>query len=317
MDEKNISFQNAIIGNKHIVDMLEKSYRLKKLSHAYLFEGPEHIGKRTLALAFCKLLLQNNHKEENGANNDSNESNIEKNPDLIILRPDEDKRQITIKQIRDLQKKISLFPYSAKYKVAIIEQADTMSKSAANSILKTLEEPNNTTILILLTANSGFLLDTIKSRCQIIKFLSVKRKVLESFIKNKINNQSEIEKIIELAGYKPGKIIEFINNKSKIEEFSSIIGEFSSFVQKNDAEKLNEAEIVSKKEMNEIVDLLNLYSFYFRKVLLKEYKEINEDSRVRIVKIKNNIDLINNTRKNILTKNINTKLAIENLFLQL
>ena len=308
MDEKNISLQNAIVGNEQIVDILEKSYRLKKLSHAYLFEGPEHIGKKTLALAFCKLLLQNDHKQD---------SKIEKDPDLIVLRPDEDKKQITIGQIRDLQKKLSLFPYSAKYKVAIIEQADTMSKSATNSILKTLEEPNSTTILILLTANSGFLLDTIKSRCQILKFLSVKRKVLEDFVKNKINDRSEMEKIIELAGYKPGKIINFINDKDKIEEFTGLMSKFSSFVQKSDAEKLNEAEAISKKGIQEIIDLLDLYSFYFRKDLLKEYREINEISKIKIIKIKNNIDLINNTKKNLLTKNINSKLAIENLFLQL
>lgn len=317
MDEKNISLQNTIVGNEQIVNMLEKSYRLEKLSHAYLFEGPEHIGKKTLALAFCRLLLQNGHTKENNIDNSNNGSNIEKNPDLIVLRPDEDKKQITIKQIRDLQKKLSLFPYSAKYKVAIIEQADMMSKSATNSILKTLEEPNDTTILILLTANSGFLLDTIKSRCQILKFLSVKKEVLEDFIKNKINDRSEIEKIIELAGYKPGKIVNFINDKSKIEELTGLIGEFSNFVQKSDAEKLNEAETVSKKGIQEIIDLLDLYSFYFRKDLLREYREENEISKIKIIKIKNNIDLINNTKKNLLTKNINSKLAIENLFLQL
>jgi DNA polymerase-3 subunit delta' len=311
-------FQDAIIGNEQIVNMLGRSYKFGKLSHAYLFDGPEHIGKKTLALAFCKLILQNGSTrarlpdgQEYGANN------IEENPDLVVLRPDEDKKQIIIEQIRDLQKKLSLFPYSAKYKVAIIEQADMMSKSAANSILKTLEEPSSTTILILLTSNSGNLLDTIKSRCQTLKFLPVKRRVLEDFVKNKISDQSKVEEIIELSGYKPGKIVELASNRGKIEELIGIMDRFSNFVQKSDAERLDEAEIVSKKEMNEIVDLLNLYSFYFRKVLLKEYSEINETDKDKVIKIKNNINLINNTKENLLTKNINAKLALENLFLQL
>ncbi|MCK4592251.1 hypothetical protein KAT63_02285 [Candidatus Parcubacteria bacterium] len=311
MDEKNTPFQDAIIGNEQIVNMLERSYKLGKLSHAYLFDGPEHIGKKTLALAFCKLILQNGSTREYEANN------IEENPDLVILRPDEDKKQIIIEQIRELQKKISLFPYSAKYKVAIIEQADMMSKSAANSILKTLEEPSSTTILILLTSNSGNLLDTIKSRCQMLKFLPVKRRTLKDFVKNKISDQSKIEKIIELSGYKPGKIVELANNGDKVEELIGIMDGFSNFVQKSAAERLDEAEIVSKKEVNEIVDLLNLYSFHFRKVLLKEYSEINEIDKDKVIKIKNNINLINNTKKNLLTKNINSRLAIENLFLQL
>ncbi len=300
-----MSFKNAIIGNEQIANMLEKSYKLGKLSHAYLFDGPEHIGKKTLALAFCKLILNDDRK------------NIEENPDLIILRPDENKKQIMIEQIRDLQKKLSLFPYSAKYKAVIIEQADMMSKSAANSILKTLEEPCDTTILILLTSNSGNLLDTIKSRCQILKFLPIKRKTLEDFVKNKISDQSRMEKIIELSGYKPGKIVEFANSEGKIEELIDTMNGFSSFIQKSDIEKLDEADIVSKKEMNEIIDLLNLYSFYFRKVLLKEYRKTGEIDRDKAARIKNNIDLINNTKKNLLTKNVNPRLAVENLFLQI
>ncbi|MCK5084073.1 MAG: hypothetical protein KAQ64_00265 [Candidatus Pacebacteria bacterium] len=317
MNEKIMSFQNAIIGNEQIVNMLERSYKTGKLSHAYLFDGPEHIGKKTLALAFCKLLLRNDPMQKYGANNDDNGDKIEEDPDLAVLRPDEDKKQIVIEQVRDLQKKLSLFPYSAKYKVAIIEQADMMSKSAANSILKTLEEPSGTTILILLTSNSGNLLDTIKSRCQILKFLPVKKMVLEDFVKNKISDQSRVEKIIELAGYKPGKIVEFTNDGGKIEELIGILDSFSNFVQKGDIERLDEAEIVSKKEINEIVDLLNLYSFYLRKVLLKEYKKINDINKNKVVKIKSNINLIDNTKRDILTKNVNPRLAIENLFLQI
>ncbi|MCK4891239.1 MAG: hypothetical protein KAS78_01090 [Candidatus Pacebacteria bacterium] len=299
-------FKKAIIGNEQIVDMLEKSYKSKKLSHAYLFDGPDHIGKKTLALAFCKLLLGNQM------------GNNEKNPDLVILCPDKDKKQIIIEQIRDLQKKLSLFPYSSKYKVVIIEQSDKMSKSAANAILKTLEEPSRTTILILLTSNSGNLLDTIKSRCQALKFLPIKRKALEDFVRNKINDQSKAEKVIELAGYKPGKIVELINNEDKIEELIDTMNRFSSIVHKSESERLDEAEILSKKEIGEIINLLNLYSFCFRGDLLREYnKKEDKINKREVLKIKNNINLINSTKENLLTKNVNIKLAIENLFLQI
>ncbi len=305
--------KKAIIGNERIAEMLGKSYKLGKLSHAYLFEGPDHIGKKTLALAFCKLLLQNGSAREYGAN--SSDDNIKKNPDLIVLRPDEDKKQIAIEQIRELQKSLSLFPYSSKYKIAIIEQADKMSKSAANAILKTLEEPSKTTILMLLTSSPNNLLDTIKSRCQTFKFMPVKRKALEEFLEDKAKDKTEAEKIIEISGYKPGKIAELINNENRVIELSDIINKFSSIARKNDFERLEEAEIVSKKEMGEIINSLELYSFYFRKILLKEYGvgEINKD---KISKIRNNINLIKNTKENLLTKNVNARLALENLFLQ-
>jgi DNA polymerase III subunit delta' len=307
-----MSLKKAIIGNERIAEMLEKSYNSDKLSHAYLFEGLDHIGKKTLALAFCRLILQNSSIKENGANNNSD---IEKNPDLIILRPDEDKKQIAIEQIRDLQKSLSLFPYSSKYKITIIEQADKMSKSAANAILKTLEEPSKTTIIILLTSSSNNLLDTIKSRCQTFKFMPVKRKALEKFLEDKASDKMEADKIIEMSGYRPGKIVELMNNKPRIAELSDIITSFSSIAQKKDFERLDEAEIISKKEVEEIVNLLDLYSFYLRKVLLKEYAA-GGVIKNKISKIRNNINLTENIKENILTKNINTKLALENLFLQ-
>lgn len=298
-----MSLEKAIIGNERIVEMLEKSFNLNKLSHAYLFEGPNHIGKKTLALAFCKLLLGDNR-------------NVEKNPDLIILRPDEDKKQIAIEQIRDLQKSLSLFPYSSKYKIAIIEQADKMNKSAANAILKTLEEPSKTTILMLLTSSSNNLLDTIRSRCQTFKFMPVKRKALEEFLEGKTNDKTAAEKIIEISGYKPGKIVELINNENRVIELSEIIDKFSSIAQKNNFERLNEAEIISKKETGEIINSLDLYSFYFRKALLKEYGA-GEISKSRILKIRNNINLIKDAKENLLTKNVNARLVLENLFLQI
>lgn len=312
--------EKAIIGNERIAEMLEKSYNSGKLSHAYLFEGPDHIGKKTLALAFCKLLLQNGSAREYGAGSKQghradNNNNIEKNPDLIILRPDEDKKLIAIEQIRDLQKSLSLFPYSSKYKIAIIEQADKMSKPAANAILKTLEEPSKTTILMLLTSSPNNLLDTIKSRCQTFKFMPVKRKALEEFLEDKTKDKTEAEKIIEISGYKPGKIIELINNENRTAELFDIINKFSSITRKNDFERLEEAEIVSKKETGEIVNSLDLYSFYFRKVLLKEYGA-DEIDRNKILKIRNNINLIKSAKEDILTKNVSARLALENLFLQ-
>ena len=257
-----MSFEKKIIGNKKIIDMLQKSYDMGKLSHAYLFEGSDHIGKKTVALEFCKLVL------------DDATGDVEKNPDLIILDSDEDRKQIIIEQIRELEKKISLYPYASKYKVAIIEKADTMTKAAANAILKTLEEPSKTTILILLTSNSGNLLDTIKSRCQIVKFLPVEKKILENLLDSTIKDRLQREKIIEMSGYKPGKIIELMNDHNKIEEVVDALSEFSDIINRNDFERLNQTDIISQKKPKEIINLLNYYSFYCRRKMLGEFTRV-------------------------------------------
>ena len=300
-----MSFEKNILGNKKIINMLQKSYNTGKLSHAYLFEGPDHIGKKTFALEFCKLVLGD------GADD------IEKNPDLMIFHSDKDKKQIEIEQIRNLEKKLSLSPYSSKYKIAIIEKADMMTKSAANAILKTLEEPSKTTILILLTSNSGNLLDTIKSRCQIMKFLPVEKKVLEDFLSVTIQDKLQRDEIMEMSGHKPGKIVELVGDSDKIKEISNVIDSFSDVLHKNNSEKLDYAETISKKEPKEIISQLNYYSFYFRKKMLEEIQIKGKVDKNKVLKIKNSLDLLNGVKENILTKNINIKLALENLFLQI
>lgn len=297
--------KETIIGNERAAEILEKGYKSGKLSHAYLFTGPEHLGKRTLALNFCKLLL-----------NDSRED-IQNNLDLTIIRPDEEEKQITIEKIRDLEKRMSLYPHSAKYKIVLMEQAEKMNKSAANALLKTLEEPSKTAVLILLASDSKNVLETIKSRCQLIKFLPVRKKILEKFLENKIDNKEEAEKIIEMSGYRPGKVIEFVNDKNKIKEAEDNINRICDVLKKEESEKLDEAEAVSKEELNKIVSVLNLLIVHFRRSFIKEYKNENCPDKNNLSEIKERIELTIKTKENLLTKNVNVKLAIENLFLSL
>ena len=300
-----MSFKKTIIGNERIAEMLEKNYKTKKLSHAYLFEGPEHIGKKTLALGFCKLLL------------DDGKENILENPDLIILSSSKENKQITIEEIRKLEKTLGLYPYCSKYKIAVIEQAEKMNKAAANALLKTLEEPNKTTVLILLSSNSKNIPETIKSRCRRLKFLPVKRKLLEKFLEGKANDKSEAEKIIEISGYRPGKIIKFLEQRERINAAMEDTNKFSVIIEKSEDDKIDEAETISKMDADKIVSLLNLWVIYCRKLLVKEYEDRDASKEKHLLKIISRINLINKTKEDVLSKNINIRLALENLFLRM
>jgi DNA polymerase-3 subunit delta' len=154
-------------------------------------------------------------------------------------------------------------------------------------------------------------LETIKSRCQLIKFLPVKKSLLEKFLEDKVSDKEEAEKIIEMSGYRPGKIVEFINDKNKIKEALNNINKISSVIEKGEDEKLDEAENVSKKELCEIISILNLLTVYFRRSLIKEYKNQNYANKNNLLEIKGRIDLISKTKENLLTKNVNVKLAVE------
>ncbi len=300
-----MSLKEAIIGNEGISGILERSYRSGKLAHAYLFSGPEHIGKRTLALNFSKMVL-------NGPDGD-----IEKNVDLIVVRPIEDKKEIIIDQIRELEKKLSLSPHSSDYKVAIIEQADRMTEQASNALLKTLEEPSKTTILVLLTADSGKILDTIKSRCQVLKFLPIKKSALEELLGNKAMGKQEIERIIEIAGYKPGKIVELIANKDRMDELMEELDYFSKLSSRNIAEKMEKAELMSKNEINDIMNTLDLWIICLRRGLINKFSRENVSGKNEILNIRKKISLINKIKEDVLRKNVNIRLAIESLIVEL
>lgn len=300
-----MSLKETMIGNSRISEILERSHRTGKLAHAYLFSGPEHIGKRTLALCLSRLIL----------NDDAGD--IEKNIDLMIVRPVEDKKKITIDQIRELQKKLSLSPHSSNYKVAIIEQADRMTEQASSALLKTLEEPSKTTILLLLTSNSGIVLETIKSRCQILKFLPVKKDLLESFLLSRGVKSPEIGKIIEVAGYKPGKIVELIENMEKMTGSMAELDYFSKISDRNIAEKMEKAELMSENETADIINILDLWTVCLRKKLIDKFRLKNIPEKTEILEIRKKIGLIGKIKEDILGKNVNIRLAIESLILEI
>lgn len=143
----------GISGHKRQLELLEKSVANGKLSHAYLFAGPEGVGKRMIAMKMAEALLT------------PQPSSL--TPDLIEI---DGKDGIKIEQIRELIYKLSLKPYSAKYKVAVIDAAEQMTIEAANALLKSLEEPKPYTIIILITSNPNRLPKTIISRTQKINF---------------------------------------------------------------------------------------------------------------------------------------------------
>lgn len=145
-----------IIGHQKQLDRLGKAVETSTLSHAYLFAGPVGVGKMTVAKKLAEMVV--GPITENF------------NPDLLEVGLLQDKSEITIAQIRDLSYKLSLKPYSAQYKVAIIDNAESMNSEAANALLKVLEEPKPNTIIILITSNPNRLPKTIVSRTQKITF---------------------------------------------------------------------------------------------------------------------------------------------------
>ena len=292
-----------IIGHQKQWQFLRKSLELGKLSHAYLFSGETQLGKKNLALEFAKLI--------NGENFDFG------HPDLILIEPYEG-REIQIIQIRELIQKLSLKPYSAFLKVAMIDQAHLMNSEAQNCFLKTLEEPKGNTILILITEAPETLFPTIRSRCEIIKFYPVKISEIENYLESQGISKEKSKAIARLSLGRPGLAIDFLTNPQKLENQKKIIEELIKISSGKTSLSLRfqyAKDLVMNPELSEI---LNIWLSYFRTLLLEQFlpPEVKKPE-YPFSKLKNIIKQIQNTIFLISTKNINPRLALEILMLEL
>ena len=140
-----------------------------RLPHALLLRGPEGIGKQKLAQELAESLLCEHTDEEGrvcGQCKSCGWLRAGTHPDLLYLQPKEAGKAIKVDQVRELGSNLSMTSHGGRYKVAIIVPADAMNVHAANSLLKTLEEPPQATLLVLVTSLAGHLPQTIRSRCQ-------------------------------------------------------------------------------------------------------------------------------------------------------
>lgn len=157
----------GILGHERQKAILKRAQESGRLAHAYLFEGPEGIGKRLVALALARSLFCVNR---NGCGEcpACRKVDHQNHPDLHILEADGN--TIKIEQIRMLQKDLSFRPMEGDRKICVIEAAEKMNASSGNALLKTLEEPSGNALLILLTSSPEAVLPTIRSRCQRLPF---------------------------------------------------------------------------------------------------------------------------------------------------
>ncbi|MBC8548875.1 MAG: DNA polymerase III subunit delta' [Candidatus Brocadiales bacterium] len=175
-----------ILAQDHIIDHFKKAIKADQLSHAYIFTGQEGIGKTLFAKEFAKAL---NCKSDgnDSCNSCPNCIRIEKHnhPDIFWTEREEKAKFIKIENIRNLQNSVRLSPLESDYKIFIIKEADRMNEEASNCLLKTLEEPSPNTIIILITNSMTPIKDTIRSRCQIIRFQPIPIHIIESQLTDK------------------------------------------------------------------------------------------------------------------------------------
>lgn len=176
-----------LIGQENVKNLLIESIQTGRVGHAYMFCGPEGIGRKTMAKCFAEVLACNKGGTEIcGVCEACVLNKSDTNPDIINIRRQEGKATIGVEDVRLVQDEISTAPQFGKYKVIIFENAEKMTVQAQNALLKTLEEPPQYIVLILISSNNSQILDTVKSRSVRIDFKRyTDSEILEAFRREK------------------------------------------------------------------------------------------------------------------------------------
>src|SRR4030042_882139 len=170
-----------IIEQDRAVERLQRSLETGSVSHAYMFIGPAHSGKMTLALDLARALNCEGADIPCGQCEPCRKIADLKHADVQVIgiagddpsTESKSKTEISIEQIRQIQHTASLPPFEGRCRIYIIENAESLSVEAANALLKTLEEPESNVVFILLVTDSSLLLETVVSRCQPVEFITV------------------------------------------------------------------------------------------------------------------------------------------------
>ncbi|MDI6592047.1 MAG: DNA polymerase III subunit [Patescibacteria group bacterium] len=304
-----------IIGHQKIWQFLKKTAQQNKLAHAYLFYGPEKIGKKTLALEFIKLLnCQNTDFKAKPCQNCRSCRDIQKgqHPDLFLIQ----NFPIQISQIRELIWRLSLKPYSAPFKAAIIDQAHLMTKDSQSCFLKTLEEPKGKAILILISETPQLLLPTILSRVQKIRFLPVKKIEIENYLRKNMVGEKEFQAITKISLGRPGVAKDLVTIPQKLENYQKAIKELIQISNSDLSSRFQYVKDLSKQP--NLIEILNIWLSHFRNILIEKCLIGNiRYPDYSLEKLKNILKKIQSTIFLISTTNVNPRLALEILMLEL
>ena len=216
---------NNIIGNTEVKEYLEKIVNSNNVLHSYLFLGTEGIGKKEIAKEFAKKILCSTKEEECTCKSclcfDSNN-----HPDLYVI--DYDNQSIKNDEIRTLTEKVIEKPIISEKKVYIINNAETMTKEAQNCLLKTLEEPPEFVVFILISSIDNLILNTIKSRCMTIKFNNIDNELIKKYIDENLEYGELSENLLNYINGSIGKAIKLKDVKDKYTEIENYLKKVTS-----------------------------------------------------------------------------------------
>ncbi|NMA83595.1 MAG: DNA polymerase III subunit delta' [Epulopiscium sp.] len=320
-----------IIGHHDIKQHFQRAIEHQKVSHAYIIDGEEGMGKRTMVSTMAKTLQCLEQKSEPCNHCISCKAFDSGNhPDVILVQAVK-RKSIGVDDIREqIQQDIDIKPYQYKYKIYMIEDADTMTIAAQNALLKTLEEPPLYGIIFLLSSNYQRFLPTILSRCVVLQLKPIAQQQVKQYLMQELMlSEEQAELYSNFAQGNIGKAKKIISDTHFIEKRDQVI---------QWVERLSQEDLISlfqmqkdfepyKDEIQEVLDIL--YTWYRDLLLVKQLGEnaylIHQDQKKILLKqahvlsynrIGQALDSIRLAQDQ-LSKNANFQLTIEMMLLKL
>ena len=272
---------NKISGNKEVITSFLNNLSYSNDGNIWMINGPKGIGKSFLVQLITSNLLDIKYKE----------SKLENffHPDLIILSKNDNKKFISVEEIRDLKKLFFKTSFSGSYRVAVIDSINDLNLFGHNALLKTIEEPPKDSFIFIINHQNSYVPATIKSRCKFINLQKLSNNEVLKIIERMNFGVSKEDLFFysEISGGSVGDAVYFINNNS-LPFYKNLCRYLSDIEQFNEIETAKIINIVIEKKNNLILAFFKLISLLLNKVIkkmfLNKYSSIIEEEKFLIEK---------------------------------
>lgn len=295
----------SIIGHEKQLLQIEKDLESGNLAHAYLLSGPNSVGKNTVAKKMAGIL----QCENDFCHNCNACTQIEKGCHVDTVVFEDDGESIKIETVRKILERLSM-TRQAPYKILLVQSLERMGVEAANSFLKMLEEPPERTVFIMTTDNVRLILPTILSRVRVVQFNSVSHLYLREKLKSLYpeRDAETLETVSLLSMGKTGKAVHLMEHPESLAEYLKIYHDIQNFfAYKSVVERFSYIEEMAE-DPKKIETFINILTHVVRSQML----ELKKDSPKQIKALSK----INEAAM-LLKKNVNVRLVLENLMLQI
>lgn len=318
-----MKFKWFTTGNHRVIEFLEKSLNNDNIANFYVFSGLEGLGKFSVAKDFVRNIFLKDKPELK-----QQENFLEVNSDFFVVEREEDKKNISIEQIRSLIERFKSSSFLNSYRVAIIKDGHFLNQNSANALLKILEEFNNKTVIILTVNDIDNLPKTIASRAQVINFFPVKDDLIyKDLVDNFSVNPSLAKNLARLSSGRPSLALKFLQDEDLYQDYQKIVLDFADFILFNFPERLKIIEgLIKKNEQLNKINILEVWQSVIRDLIFVDYGQydlVRNDfaiDKLKNIKINNNdLNPVNLRKKSLIIKeglglwqaNINIRSVLE------